>query len=215
MEPRETQVVWARSADPAAPFHAIRGTDVWVVRENAYSRAPVRSGLRYSLLVNGQVVDHFDAWPERWEVPLSHEKPFWDGLSSGSADVVLVHQQGKPSATDPIGQCRLFLYGDGRALLRIERPEGVRVCECPVSAEAIGGLVTALRTMGFPAVPVRNGVAGGSPRWLMVQAGGRSATAMLPGSHHLMSVPERDFCAKIDAVVASLLERGTQAPGQA
>jgi hypothetical protein len=57
-----TSMTWIPTGDPAFPYRAELDRATYTLRANDFPIAP-----NYSLVVDGQDVDHLDAWPPGWE----------------------------------------------------------------------------------------------------------------------------------------------------
>jgi len=62
--PRDTEVTWTRQEDGLDRYVAIIGVERWALQVNDF---PAEYG--YTLLIDGQVVEHMDVWPIGWTCP--------------------------------------------------------------------------------------------------------------------------------------------------
>ncbi|GAB6042077.1 hypothetical protein [Endothiovibrio diazotrophicus] len=58
------EIPWRRTDDPEHPFTAEVDGACWSIRLNDFPAEPL-----YSLLIDGEVVAHFDDWPAHWQRP--------------------------------------------------------------------------------------------------------------------------------------------------
>lgn len=61
---RQTPLRWERTDDATVPLRTNVGKATLTLRVNDASTKP-----RYTLLVEGEVVDGLDAWPDAWQMP--------------------------------------------------------------------------------------------------------------------------------------------------
>ena len=62
----ETCVTWARTADLDRPYSATVQGRQWMLRLGDFPAEPM-----YTLIVDGEAIGSFDAWPDAWTRPRS------------------------------------------------------------------------------------------------------------------------------------------------